>query len=125
MYNYLTTYGEKEMIYNQNRVINGINENILNVLELTPTNNQKSFYGRAKVIETGNRIYLLSYTTLICYWDRNTSKFGKLWDGYSVTTMKHINSFMDYLGFRKLGGKSWWNKLNYGFEYSISELLNI
>lgn len=105
-------------------MIDGINEEILRVVELVPNDGRKSFNGRCKVIETRSRVYLLSYSTIVCYWNRNTNKFAKLWNDYSVTTMRHINSFMNYLGFN-LGGKHWWESLSYGFEYGYSELLNV
>ena len=125
MYNYyMTKEDENNMEYWQNTKINRINENILNIVELIPIDGRKSFNSRAKVIETGNSIYLLSYTTIVCRWDKNENKFVKLWDDYSATTMRHINSFMRYLGFMR-GGKAWWNSLKYGYNYTISELVNI
>ena len=69
----------------------------------------KSFYGKAIVIEHDNGdIELQSYTTIVCRI-RN-GKFERLWDGYSSTTMRHINSFIDFYGIEG-GGKSWWNSL--------------
>lgn len=50
----------------------------------------KSFYGKAKVIEKDN------------------GEFVRLWDGYSVTTMRHVNSFLSFFGISG-GGKSWWD----------------
>lgn len=45
--------------------------------------------------------YLISYGEIVCkivYWadaDNNThTSFVKLWDGYSKTTLKHINAFL-------------------------------
>ena len=123
MYNYYLN--NNDMKRYQNIVIDGINEEILRVAELVPTDGHKSFNGRCKVIETRSRVYLLSYSTIVCYWDYNTSKFAKLWNNYSVTTMRHINSFMCFIGLPSCGGKHWWNTLSYGFEYTISELINI
>ena len=81
----------------------------MKVFELRPTNNQKSFYGKAEVIEKDNGdIELKSYTTIVARI-RN-GKFERLWNGYSATTMKHINSFIDYFGIDG-GGKSWWTSL--------------
>ena len=37
-------------------------------------------------------------------------RFVRMWDGYSATTMRHVNSFLslyDVAG----GGKAWWNAL--------------
>lgn len=67
---------------------------------------QKSFYGKAKVMhdeETGI-VQLKSYDTIVCMID-NFGKFHKLWNGYSATTMKHVQSFCDYYGIEN-GGKN-------------------
>lgn len=100
---YLTGHDLKDMLNEQQTVINRINENAIGIFKLIPVDGRKSFNGRCKVIETQSKFYLLSYTTIICYFDKNTRKFGKLWNDYSATTMRHINSFMQYLGF-SLGG---------------------
>lgn len=92
--------------------------------ELSPINGRKSFYGKCTVIETSTRQYLKSYDTIVCYYDEVTKTFVKLWDGYSATTMNHINSFMKFLGFN-MGGKHFWESLKSNYEYSVSELLNI
>ena len=70
---------------------------------------QKSFYGKAKVIELDNGdIELTSYNTIVCRIHNGI--FQRLWDGYSATTMRHINAFVDFYGI-KGGGKAWWNSL--------------
>ena len=70
---------------------------------------RKSFYGKAKVIEHDNGdISLISYSTLVCII--HNRKFEKLWDGYSATTMRHVNSFLLFYNLPG-GGKSWWDKL--------------
>ena len=77
--------------------------------ELKPTNRQKSFYGKAEVIEKDNGdIELRSYSTIVARI-RN-GKFERLWHGYSQTTMNHINSFIDTFGIDG-GGKAWWESL--------------
>lgn len=69
----------------------------------------KSFYGKAKVSEFDNGdIELTSYNTIVCRIHKG--KFQKLWNGYSATTMRHINSFLDFYGVEG-GGKAWWNNL--------------
>ena len=79
------------------------------MFELRPTNGRKSFYGKAKVIERSNGdIELISYDTIVARI-RN-GKFERLWNGYSATTMNHINSFVDTYGIDG-GGKSWWTSL--------------
>lgn len=68
----------------------------------------KSFYGKAKVIETDNgEIILQSYDTEVCKITRG-GEFARLWGGYSVTTMRHINSFLQFVGIAG-GGKTWWD----------------
>lgn len=68
----------------------------------------KSFYGKAKVIEKDNGEKVLqSYNTEVC---KITSggEFVRLWGGYSLTTMRHVNSFLSFFGISG-GGKYWWN----------------
>lgn len=68
----------------------------------------KSFYGKAKVIEKDNGEKVLqSYNTEVCKIGNN-GEFVRLWDGYSVTTMRHVNSFLSFFGIPG-GGKKWWN----------------
>lgn len=68
----------------------------------------KSFYGKAKVIEKDNGEKVLqSYNTEVCKIGSN-GKFVRLWGGYSVTTMRHVNSFLSFFGIPG-GGKAWWN----------------
>lgn len=77
--------------------------------ELQPTNNRKSFYGKATVIEQDNGdIELKSYNTIVARI-RN-GNFQRLWSGYSATTMNHINSFLHTFGISG-GGKAWWMSL--------------
>lgn len=81
-----------------------------------PYYDRNSFYGKAKVIECDKGRYLQSYNTLVCFLSYGGT-FEKLWDGYSVTTMRHINSFMQFVGWSEFGGKKWWNSLEVGKEY--------
>ena len=77
--------------------------------ELKPNNGRKSFYGKAgvTVYENGD-IELRSYNTIVARI-RN-GKFERLWNGYSATTMNHINAFIDFFGISG-GGKAWWTSL--------------
>ena len=79
-------------------------------VNLNPTDGRKSFYGKARVelSENGDKT-LISYTTPVCRLTAS-GKFEKLWDGYSATTMRHINSFCDTYGING-GGKKWWDML--------------
>jgi hypothetical protein len=77
--------------------------------ELKPINGRKSFYGKAEVIEKDNGdIELKSYQTIVARI-RN-GKFERLWSGYSMTTMSHINAFADAFGISG-SGKAWWDAL--------------
>lgn len=87
------------------------------IIELIPIDSHKSFYGKAKVIEVENGRYLRSYDTKVCFLSYGGT-FEKLWHGYSATTMRHINAFMNFIGWKEYGGKAWWNSLEVGKEYN-------
>lgn len=75
--------------------------------ELKPIyNRQKSFYGKATVSHINGKIILTSYTTEVCSIDEN-GHFHRLWNGYSVTTMNHINEFRRQNGLEALSKKEW------------------
>ena len=74
--------------------------------ELACRDGRKSFYGKAHVIERNDGVYLRSYDTIVCRIVNGT--FQRLWDGYSATTMRHVNSFLDEYGIPG-GGKAWWD----------------
>lgn len=80
----------------------------MKISNLMPVDNRKSFYGKAKVIEDNNEMLCQSYDTIVCKVDAN-GNFVRLWGGYSATTMRHINAFMQYAGIPG-GGKAWWDK---------------
>lgn len=76
---------------------------------LKPNNGRKSFYNKAEIITKDNGdIELKSYNTIVARI-RN-GKFERLWSGYSMTTMTHINAFLDAFGIDG-GGKAWWESL--------------
>lgn len=66
----------------------------------------KSFYGKAQIIVENGIVYLKSYNTRVCSIGKD-GKFRRHWDGYSATTMRHINEFCKQYGISD-GGKSWW-----------------
>lgn len=79
---------------------------------LPPMGNDKakSYYGTARVIEKDNgEKVLLSYGTEVCKITKS-GEFVRLWDGYSATTMRHVNSFLELFDIAG-GGKAWWDKL--------------
>ena len=62
------------------------------IRELQCRDGRKSFYKKAFIIERNDGIYLKSYDTLVCRITHGV--FQRLWNGYSATTMRHINSFL-------------------------------
>ena len=83
--------------------------------ELKPFHtNQKSFYRKAMVTVTYNDdcmyLVLQSYETNVVMV--KISKGGmpnvkRLWDGYSATTMRHVNELLTQEGFPKLSAHAW------------------
>ena len=70
----------------------------------------KSFYGKARVIEQDNgEKVLMSYDTKVCKITKS-GEVVRLWDGYSATTMRHVNSFLELFDIAG-GGKAFWDKL--------------
>lgn len=72
-----------------------------------PCYDGKSFYGKAIILRrTATNDYILeSYGTRVAAFTNGT--FKRLWNGYSATTMRHVNSFLEYLQLPG-GGKKWW-----------------
>lgn len=86
----------------------------MRIYELPCMDRRKSFYGKAHVLEHENgTLELLSYDTIVCKIAPD-GNFYKLWDGYSATTMRHINSFLSFFGFSGYGGKAFWDSLGSG-----------
>lgn len=74
-----------------------------------PATVQQSYYRKAIVIECRNgKAYLQSYDTIVALIEGN--KLYRLWSGYSVTTMKHINDFARFYGLEPMN-KSAWEKM--------------
>lgn len=73
---------------------------------------RKSFYGKAYVLEDGwGNAFLRSYDTIVCYIDPS-GYFHRLWDGWSVTTQRHVDSFItEYNLPHKHRGKAAWMKM--------------
>lgn len=65
------------------------------------------FSGRALIIPDGNKLILRSYYTDVCEFDLKTEKFTKTWNGFSVTTLKHINIFRRFLALNTLSKREW------------------
>ena len=95
-HNYLTSAPRKSEVLD--------NAQIEGLTAILPDSNN-----RAVTIETGNAIYLQSYDTIVCRINKtlDSGKFFRMWGGYSVTTMKHINTFRESHGLTKLSKKEW------------------
>lgn len=71
---------------------------------------RQSFYGKASILTSGKGMnYLKSYDTIVCYTDTK-GRFHRTWDGYSSTSMRHINAFCKAMNING-GGKKWWEEL--------------
>jgi len=67
----------------------------------TQYDSRKSFYGKAKVEVKDGVHYLYSYDTLVAEYNEKTGEVDvKGW--YSATTARHINEFLQQLGFDKM-----------------------
>lgn len=67
----------------------------------------KDFGNRALIIPNGNELILRSYYTDVCRYNLVTDTFTKTWNGFSVTTLKHINTFRSFLGMNTLSKREW------------------
>lgn len=67
----------------------------------------KGFNNRATVKQDGYNLTLTSYYTDVASYNTMTKTFVKLWDGYSATTLKHINAFCDYLKIPGFNKREW------------------
>lgn len=72
----------------------------ISIMELCPYyDSAKSFYGKAKVIETGCDVWLMSYDTIVAYYNQG-AKIAKVFDTHSATTLRHIKEFLKQSGFK-------------------------
>lgn len=72
----------------------------MSIMELCPYyDSAKSFYGKAKVIEIENDVFLMSYDTIVAFFNRDT-KIAKVVGTYSATTLRHIKEFLKQSGFK-------------------------
>ena len=97
--------------------------------ELKPFNtNQKSFYCKAKVTVSynGDGMYLVleSYDEQVLIV--KIAKGGmpcimRLWDGYSATTLRHVNELLMQEDFPKLSARAW-RAMEVGKFYSLDDV---
>ena len=79
------------------------------IYDLPCCDSRKSFYGKTIVIEEENGTILLkSYDTIV--GKIVDGIFYRLWNRYSATTMRHVNSFLTFFSVAG-GGKKWWDSL--------------
>ena len=97
----------------------------MNVTILKPVvSRNKSYYGKAKVIESDGVKYLKSYKTIVCAVTCD-GEFIRFWDSYSPTTQNHINDFRVLYGFESLNKKEW-DKLEVNNGQNIpADVLNV
>lgn len=74
--------------------------------KLKPVTQQKSFYKKAIIRQIGRVATLYSYGTPVIRRNRDGS-FTRLWAGYSATTMRHINAFLDHYGAAGMSKAEW------------------
>ena len=75
------------------------NSNI-SVMELCPYyDSAKSFYSKAKVFEVDNDVFLVSYDTVVAFFNRKEN-IPRVYDTYSATTLRHIKEFLRQSGFK-------------------------
>lgn len=66
---------------------------------------QKSYYGKAHYYEYCGTSFLRSYDTTVCRII--DGKFERLWNGYSKTTLAHVNDFRKLYNLPALNKKEW------------------
>ena len=76
---------------------------------LDPIDGRKSFYKKATAVEDDGVTYLKSYNTIVGFINNGT--FHRTWGGYSCTTMRHVNAFLNTYNVFGDGNKKWWEGL--------------
>lgn len=71
----------------------------MEIYELNATK-QKSYYGKALVIDEKDILKLQSYTTIVAYLDKKLNQLH-VSGWYSMTTSKHVNDFAKMCGYEK------------------------
>lgn len=70
---------------------------------------RKSFYGKAHLIESDEKVELQSYDTIVATYHKNENKFV-LHDKYSQTTTRHQKEFASQLGIKFKNTKELFDK---------------
>ena len=92
------------MIYNINKGVDNMSYKLECVFD-----SRKSFYGKAIVEENDNKKTLYSYGIEVA--EIKDGEFNMLWGGYSQTTYRHVNEFIQQNGFPKMSKKEILNHL--------------
>ena len=70
------------------------------MMELCPYyDSAQSFYGKAKVFEIENDVFLMSYDTIVAFYNRK-ERVAAVNGIYSATTLRHIKEFLRQGGFK-------------------------
>lgn len=81
----------------------------ISFITLSPVDGRKSFYEKAKARQwqdtDGMHAVLTSYGTDVLRIDNG--ELTRLWSGYSVTTMRHIRSFLNLYSYQTMTAKEW------------------
>ena len=77
------------------------------IFDLRPIDGRKSFYGKAKVVASDTVVWLYSDNTLVCAYIPETLEFKRIWNGYSATTMRHVNAFGGMYYMKPLSKADW------------------
>ena len=82
---------------------------LINLKDVVPLTGpfQGSAYAQVLKIKDGEAYDLYSYGTHVA--TVSGGQFFKTWDGYTFTTLVHINKFREWLGLKKLTGNQWLN----------------
>lgn len=77
-----------------------------NEINLTATL-QRSYYGKAKYRTENGFTILKSYSTDVIAYNPTTGEIKRLWNGWSATTQKHINDFLNLFNLPNVNKKMW------------------
>lgn len=87
------------------------------LFELKPTDSHKSFYGKCYCLMQDSEIVLYSYNVKIMVYSTIDKTLRRCWFGFSATTQRHINSFLQYVNRPEMQGKANFISMDYGKTY--------
>ena len=72
----------------------------IRMMELCPYyDSAQSFYGKARIVEIEDDVFLISYDTIVAFYNRDT-RIARVMGTYSATTLRHIKEFLKQNGFK-------------------------